>query len=262
MLGLLMTIIVFSRLLPRPREGKYKFPGNTQIALWSYHFLIQRIAMLPSFRYFFMSFHTLKFLYLRALGTKIHYLVWSSSNIELSECYLITIKKDVTLGSRSEISCHFVRDGQMVLAPTVIEERAQLLLDAIIGPGCIIGKNTVVGISSKLTYKVIVGENSVIGACCFFQTHIKIGNHVKIGDFVSIESAVVIDDHVTVPSGTWIRKGMKINKDTKFLDMRWQEIRRENPRGPIRQESGLRALAYSEHVVHAEQKLDALRVEA
>jgi acetyltransferase-like isoleucine patch superfamily enzyme len=222
----LVNLALISRLVPKPKPGKYPFPFHKQSVYWGFHFAVQRIAMFALWRNFFMSFNTLKFLFLRALGADIEFRTWISSDIDLAEVYLLSVKENALLGGRADLGCHFIRDNQLILAPIRVEEDAQVLIDVKIGPDCVVGKKSVIGVGSTLAYKVKIGESSSIGGFCLLQTHITIGSHVKIGEFVHIESAVSIEDGVHIPSGTWIRRGVKVRKDTKFDGSRLQTIER------------------------------------
>lgn len=240
LLSLIAYFALLSRLIPKPKAGKYPFPFHKESVLWGLHFSLQRVAMLPPWRNVFMSFNTLKFLFLKSLGAKIPFQIWTSSNIELAEIYMISLGKNALLGSRAEINCHFIRDNHLILAPTCIEEDAQILIDTVLGPACRIGKKSVLGPCSKMIYKVQIGESTHIGNRCFFETHIQIGDNVKIGDFVTVESAVTIESGVSIPSGTWIRKGSKINKDTKFAKTPWQTVERlQRSKGSLLTKEGL-----------------------
>jgi acetyltransferase-like isoleucine patch superfamily enzyme len=220
----IVSVAIVFRMVPRPKPGKYPFPNHIQTRYWALHFALQRIAMLPILRQLIMSTSYLRYLILKALGGHIPFDIWTSSDVSLGEAYLIRIGTNSLLGGGSEISCHFIKDGLLVLAPTTLEENVQLLKNAIVGPDCYLKKNSVVGTDSLVGYKVVLGEGSQIGSQCYLMSHVKIGNNVKIGDAVRIEPGSVVDDGVRIPAGTWIRRGTHVTVATPFEDTRWQVI--------------------------------------
>jgi acetyltransferase-like isoleucine patch superfamily enzyme len=224
-LTFIALIALLGFIIPRPKPGKYPFPFHWQTALWVLHFGIQRVAMLPTWRILIMSVVNLRYLFLRALGAKVAYNFFSSSDIALEDAYMLTIKRNALLGGGSEMAGHFIKDNYLILARSVLEENAELHSRVIVGPGCTIGKNATVGLSTVLGYNVQIGEGTRIGTNCFFKAGIKVGNNVTVGDNVTVEPGVTIADNVRIPPGTWIRMRTKITADMEFEDTRWQSIR-------------------------------------
>ncbi|KTD74634.1 hypothetical protein [Legionella waltersii] len=162
---LLSFILIIAGLrvcLPRLKAGRYKRELNKAMLSWFCHFALSRAAKIAGLIHLLQSFNTLKFLYWRALGVKVSFQIMNSFDIDLVDCPLITIGKEVTLASQVSISCHSDVGNYLFLSPVVIEENVFVGMATKIGPGTTIKKGAWIGYGNALINQTIE-ENEKVG---------------------------------------------------------------------------------------------------
>lgn len=102
-------------------------------------------------------------------------------------------------------------DGQQILLGegSSIGKNVRLYGNVVLGPGCIIGDNTVVS-NSVIWNDSYIGENctimgAVLGSCC------------RIADFVEIDSGAVVASNCTLPSNHKIPHGCKVFYELELI---------------------------------------------
>ena len=198
LLFLLVSLIV--RLLPRAKEGSFKFPQDPQAISWLIRFSLQRFLYLPIWKPILMSFSFLRWSLFRSMGGEIKYNILTSVDAEIDDIYLMKIDEGCMLGSKVQMAGHFIENKQLILAKTKIGKNVQILSGAIIGPGCTIGNNSKIGLESRLLPNVQIGENVSIRSWCHIHSGASIGSGSKIGSRVVITAGLRIPENTTIPS--------------------------------------------------------------
>lgn len=153
--ALIASIACLRLSLPKLKPGRYKRDINRNIINWYCHLALSRAAKMTGLTPILQSFYITKFFYWRALGAKVSFNISNSFDIDLVDCPLITIGKDVTLGSQTCISCHADAGNYLVLSPVTIEDNVFIGMANTIGPGTTIKKGAWVGYGHALHNQVI-----------------------------------------------------------------------------------------------------------
>jgi acetyltransferase-like isoleucine patch superfamily enzyme len=101
------------------------------------------------------SFNLFKFLYWRALGAKVSFQIMNSFDVELVDTPLISIGKNVTIGSGVTLSCHSDVGSLIFLSPVIIEDDVFIGMATKIGPGTIVKKGAWIGYGNTLINQTI-----------------------------------------------------------------------------------------------------------
>lgn len=64
--------------------------------------------------------------------------------------------------------------------------------------------------TSQIDPSCEIGDDSSIGAYCFFEKNSKIGTHCKLGNYIRISENVVIGDHVEISDHVSLFKGVEV----------------------------------------------------
>jgi acetyltransferase-like isoleucine patch superfamily enzyme len=151
-----IAIIAGIRLcLPQLKPGRHKRRLNKIMVAWFCHFALSRAAKISGLIAIIQSFNVLKFFYWRALGAKVSFHIVNSFDIDFVDCPLISIGKNVTLGSKVTISCHSDVGSLLYLAPVVIEDDVFIGMSTDIGPGTTIKKGAWIGYGNALVNQVV-----------------------------------------------------------------------------------------------------------
>ncbi|MGM9454503.1 DapH/DapD/GlmU-related protein [Legionella bozemanae] len=158
-----ILIIAAIRLcLPRLKPGRYKREMNQMTVAWFCHFALARSAKVVGLTPLLQTFNVIKFFYWRALGANVSFQIVNSFDIDFVDCPLITIGKNVTLGSGVSISCHSDVGSLLFLAPVIIEDNVFIGMSTAIGPGTTIKKGCWIGYGNTFVNQV-VEENTRFG---------------------------------------------------------------------------------------------------
>lgn len=151
-----ILIVAALRLcLPPLKPGRYKRELNKMMVAWFCHFALTRSAKIFGLTPLLQSFNFLKFFYWRALGAKVSFQIMNSFDIDLVDCSLITIGKNVTLASQVTISCHSDVGNLLFLSPVLIEDNVFIAMNTAIGPGTTIKKGCWIGYGNGLVNQVL-----------------------------------------------------------------------------------------------------------
>lgn len=141
--------------LPTLKPGRYKRELNKAMFAWFCHFALSRSAKITGLVSVLQSLNIMKFLYWRALGVKVSFQVMNSFDIDFVDCPLITIGKNVTIGSQVSISCHSNVGNILLLSPVVIEDDVFIGMETIIGPNTHIKKGAFIGYGNTFVNQVV-----------------------------------------------------------------------------------------------------------
>ncbi|MBI2786676.1 MAG: hypothetical protein HYX60_10435, partial [Legionella longbeachae] len=158
----ILILAIIRMCLPKLKPGRYKREFNKMVFAWFCHFALARSAKVLGLTPILQSFNTVKFFYWRALGAKVSFHIMNSFDIDLVDCPLISIGKNVTLASQVSISCHSDVGNLLFLAPVVIEDNAFIGMSTVIGPGTTIKNGAWIGYGNTFVNQV-VEENTRLG---------------------------------------------------------------------------------------------------
>lgn len=151
-----IAIIFLIRIcLPRLKPGRYKRELNKMMIAWFCHFALSRAAKITGLISLIQSFNILKFLYWRALGAKVSFQIMNSFDIDFVDTPLISIGKNVTIGSEVSISCHSDVGSLIFLSPVIIEDNVFIGMATTIGPGTRIKEGAWIGFGNTLVNQTI-----------------------------------------------------------------------------------------------------------
>lgn len=151
-----ISIITLIRIcLPGLKPGRYKRELSKAMVTWFCHFALARAAKIVGLSPLLQSFSITKFLYWRALGAKVSFQIMSSFDVDFVDAPLITIGKNVTLGSQVNIFCHSDVGSLLFLSPVVIEDDVFVGMNTVIGPATTIKKGAWIGFGNTLANQVI-----------------------------------------------------------------------------------------------------------
>jgi|GEM_PF-1054175 acetyltransferase-like isoleucine patch superfamily enzyme len=216
LVGCIGMVGLVRSLLPRLEPGSYPFPEHSQTTVWLLHFALQRIVNLPLWSSLINAFATLRWLALTALGAKVAFNMRSSVDVSIVDHSLVELGPECMLGAGTQVSGHFIEDDQLILAPVSIGAGAQIMGDAGLAPGVVIGPNAVIGPGSKLLPRVRVGEEAFIGVGCMVYQGVVIGPSAIIGHQATLETGVSIGEGASVQPGARVPKGTVVPDGERF----------------------------------------------
>lgn len=125
----------------------------------------------------------------------------------------VTIRENVEIGDNCEIGNNVV-----IYPETKLGKNVKIFDNSVIGRLPISAGN----ISRQLidNFKpVIIGSNSVIGACVVLYTGIEIGNNVLICDLSSVRERCIIKQYAVLGRGVMVQPNTVIGERTRIMDM-------------------------------------------
>lgn len=179
--ALTAEIALLHRLFPKPRAGRHKLLQG--IGFWGYalNLLLQRILFFGALRTVFHGTSVFRYLGYRALGAKIDFSVSTSIDALILDPSLTTIGPGTTLGARSMVSGHYIKDGHLILAEVVIGKDVLFAFESGCGPGVRIGDGTKVLSYGKLGPHAELGRNVVVGLEATVDAYVKIPDETRLG---------------------------------------------------------------------------------
>lgn len=158
--ALLYIIIVFAlRLaLPKLKPGAYDLKKDPMVIIWYLHMSLNRSLKSVGLLSIIRSSSVLKFLHLRALGSKVAYSANFSAELEIVDPSLITIDENVIIGGRCYMGCHVVFDGKLILGTIHLKKNSFVSLGNVIGQGTVVGEGATVGAGNYL-YRDVIPSN-------------------------------------------------------------------------------------------------------
>ena len=214
-LGLIAMLGAVRLLLPRLTPGTHAFPGSRAAIGWLLHFALMRIANLPLWQPLIFSFAGLRWLLLRALGARAAFGIQTATDVRLVDPSLFTVGPGSMLAAGTFVACHFIENGQLLLAPVRVAAGVQVMGQVSLSPGTRLGENAVIGPGSKLLPHVTIGEDAFVGLGCLFYDEVVVGASAVIGHQATLERGVVVGEgavvrpYARVPRGTVIPDGGK-----------------------------------------------------
>jgi acetyltransferase-like isoleucine patch superfamily enzyme len=202
--------------LPRLEPGNYPFPGHRQSMAWLFHFALQRLMNQRLWSTLILSFASLRWLLLRALGGKVAYGIQTSNDVLITDPSLLTVGEGSMLAAGTFVAGHLVENGRLSLAATVLGTGVQLMGQVTLAPGVEIGNDTVVGPGTKMLGGVRVGSDVYFGIGCLVYNGVTIGDNVVIGHQVLIEADVTIGEGAVIQAGARLPKGTVVGEGEPY----------------------------------------------
>jgi acetyltransferase-like isoleucine patch superfamily enzyme len=194
--------------LPKLEPGNYPFPGHRQSMAWLFHFGLQRLMNQRLWSTLILSFASLRWLMLRALGGRVAFGIQTSNDVLITDPSLLTVGPGSMLAAGTFVAGHLVENGRLTLAPVVLGAGVQLMGQVVVAPGVAIGDDTVVGPGTKILSGVRIGTDVYFGIGC------QVYNGVTIGDNAVIGHQALIEADVTIGAGAVIQAGARLPKGT------------------------------------------------
>lgn len=139
--------------LPKLAPGTHRIGFNKMTIAWFIHMALARAVLVGCLENLTICINVFRFLYFRALGAKIPFQMNMSLGSRIADASLVTIGKHSTLGSNSNIYCHFTQGSFLVLSPNVIGEHVEIGGDCTLGPGNKIGDHCRLGQGARIVNK-------------------------------------------------------------------------------------------------------------
>lgn len=200
LLLLLAEVAVLHRILPRAAPGTHRVPSLPVLG-WLLRFWLQRVVAQPAWSQIIVGSSILRWLALRALGCRLPLTTMMSSDASISEAYLVTVGRGVLFGTQSSVLAHLFVGDNLVLAPVILHDGAQIYAGAMIGPGCRIGARAIIGVGVTLGPNTNVGADASLGMGTSTVRDVTIGEGARVGPGATLLRGAVVAPGEIVPAG-------------------------------------------------------------
>ena len=188
----LMTLVLLRVVLPGARPGDHRVDWNGSYLRWLVSSAFNDVALMPMVRAPFSWLQFGRVLYLKALGARMPWTVRLPAGFEVRDPSLWV------LGFGAQIEPGVVIESALHGAGRVHVDRV------VVGPGCLVGAQSVLMPGAILARDVRVGVNALIGDSA------RIGVGVQIGAGAQVEPAADVGSYAAVGPGALIGAGAKI----------------------------------------------------
>jgi acetyltransferase-like isoleucine patch superfamily enzyme len=154
-LGLALRIITLGI-----KPGRYPFVSFVMVR-WLVYSGIYQLATTTILAHVPVSF--VGNLFFRLFGAKLGKNVKVNTSF-LNDAYLLEIGDDVVIGGKTDISCHSIERGTLILRPVKIGSGTLIGQGCYISPGVTIGSNCVIGQYAFLRKNAVVPDRAIMGA--------------------------------------------------------------------------------------------------
>lgn len=216
-LGVLVQAFMWHTVLPVPKPGTHDFRSGTAV-VWLLRLWLQRIVQFVLWRELTMGVSTLRWMALQSLGARVSFNHQMSSDVLISEAYMMSIGEGAMLGQEVRVSGHFIVGERLIIAPVRIERGASLHVESGIAPGCVIGEGAVVGVGSRVGPNCELGAGASLGFNCILMREVRIGKGARVGASVTIGRGATVAPGAKVPDGTIIAAGVAFDASVSALD--------------------------------------------
>ncbi len=186
-LGGLVTLVgevgLASALLPRLKAGAYPLLKHPIFFSWLFRSMLRRILWFPPLKTILFTSNVLRWLSLRALGAKVSFTANMSSDVDLLDPALTSVGAGATLGTRCMLAAHYVKDGNLVLAPIEVGAGALLGAHVMVAPGARFGARALILSRGAINQDCEVGEGAIVGADVRTEPGVQIEAGSKVPSF-------------------------------------------------------------------------------
>jgi acetyltransferase-like isoleucine patch superfamily enzyme len=146
-------------------------------------------------------------------------------DVVLLDPHMLTLGKDVFIGSRTILSPHLVMGNYMLLQPITIGDRV------LVGAYCTLSYNTEIGEETKIDYGVEIyndcriGSKTLIYRKTIIYEQVRIANRAIVGSGCELGKGTVVGERTRIDFGVEISNNCKIGRKTRihrktFIDSR------------------------------------------
>lgn len=173
-LWIFLILCLMAFILPNPKAGAHKL-GSRNMVYWYLHFQFARVWNFPPIKHVLFSFVVLRTLFLRCCGAQIAWTVGASNFLQISDPFMISIDRNVTIGIDVLIAGHTFSGDRLFLMPVQIESDVMIGAKCSLSPGSKIKKGAQVDRYCQILPRAVVpegahiGHNSVISSECVLQ---------------------------------------------------------------------------------------------
>jgi hypothetical protein len=177
LVSLVVLVGVFTAALPRLSAGSHPLMKGRVFWSWLLRSALRRVLYFPPLRTLLFTSNLLRWASLRALGARVAFAANMSSDVDLLDPALTRIGAGTTVGTRCLLSAHYIKDGQLVLAPISV------------GAGTLLGA------------QVVVAPGVTVGRDCLILGRVALSLNVTVEDGVTVGGASAVDAGLTLPAG-------------------------------------------------------------
>lgn len=213
LLAHVLLVFILGEILPKPPEGSLRVSRDRKYLVWVISRSFSEVVTSTFFSLPFRALHLTRFIYFRALGSKLAYDATIDPSVSVQTPRLLAVDTGAQLEAgvkienvvhamgRVKISPVTISEGALVGAHVVLMPGATLGPNARVGPGAYIGPETCVGVGAK------VGEGAILAAGVDLGSYVRIGAGCVIAEGVSIAENARVRTGSIIPPSTRIRAG-------------------------------------------------------
>lgn len=203
---LLLEVALIHRVLPAVRPGIHPVPSR-DAAAWLARFWLQRAVFQSLWRELLMGSALLRWLTLRALGGRVALNANLSSDVLLSDTYLVRIGEGALIGTGALLTPHAFIGDRILLKPIHVDDGAQIFGHASIGPGCTIGPGATVGYRCSIGPDSTLEEGAHVGLGVTAIAEVRIGAGARVGPGAILLRGTTIPPGARIPAGAVVGAG-------------------------------------------------------
>lgn len=157
--GTLLVILARVLVWKWPR-GRMLLTSRRAIAWFVLDRIMKMIYRSP-FRVLLEANNLLRLLFYRGMGARVDWTLLTGQGVKLTEPWLVTIGRNVTLGDGAHVTAHKVEGNVVTLEEIEIGKETVIGAGAIVFPGCRIGDNVTVGAKSTVSQRTVIPDGEV-----------------------------------------------------------------------------------------------------
>ena len=157
--GVLLVILARALVWQWPR-GRLLLTSRRAIA-WFVLDRIMKMMYRSPFRVLLEANNLLRLLFYRGMGARVDWTLLSGQGVKLTEPWLVSIGRNVTLGDGANVTGHKVEGNVVTLEEIEIGKETVIGAGTIVFPGCRIGDNVTVGAKSMVSQRTVIPDGEV-----------------------------------------------------------------------------------------------------
>lgn len=144
------SLFILRLFLPPLKPGVYPSGLNKMFITWFSHVALSRAAKISALQTLLQSFNLTRYLFWRALGTKVSFRTIASLNVNMVDYPMITIEEGATIGDRVQVSGHSFVGNRLFIGPVRFGKNCFVGVECMVGAKTDIGENVWVGVNNTL----------------------------------------------------------------------------------------------------------------
>ena len=191
LVALVLLVGALTAALPRLTPGAHPLMKGRVFWSWLLRSALRRVLYFPPLRTLLFTSNVLRWASLRALGAEVAFAANMSSDVDLLDPALTRIGAGTTVGTRCLLSAHYIKDGQLILAPVSV------------GAGTLLGA------------QVVLAPGVTVGRDCLILGRVALSLNVTVEDGVTVGGASAVDAGLTLPAGARYGFGQVIRREER-----------------------------------------------